>query len=146
MPTAAKLVAAIAWAALAWWASELIKPYFPDGRDLGRFSEVNALFGLVMGWRMAGPRVGLGWWAAVGNGFTTTLALVVMGVFLHCFAEMIRFSLRRMFDGPVEALVDIFRLMVEYLVMMARTDVIAVLLVGGILAGLVAEWAGRRWS
>ncbi len=145
MPTAAKLLAGIAWAVLAWLASERIKPYFPEGVNLGRFSEVNAVLGLLVGWKMAGPRVGRGWSAAVSNGLTTTLALVVTGVFLQSFVQMVRFSLRRKYDGPVEALVDVFRLMVEYLALMARTDVIVTLVVGGLAAGLAIEWAGRRW-
>jgi hypothetical protein len=145
MPTAAKLVAGFAWAVLAWLASERIKPYFPEGMNLGRFSEVNAALGVLIGWKMAGPRAGFGWFAAVSNGLTTTLALLVTGVFIHSFVEMVRLSLRRLYEGPVEALVDVFRLMVEYLALMARSDVIMTLVAGGIFAGLAVEWAGRRW-
>lgn len=145
MPTAAKLVAGLLWAVLAWFASNLIKPYFPEGSDLGLFAEVNAALGFLLGWVMAGPRAGMGWSAAVSYGFTTTLSLVVAGVFLHSFAEMVRLSLRRLYEGPMEGLVAVFGLMVEYFMLMAKPDVIGVLLVGGILAGLVTEWAGRRW-
>jgi hypothetical protein len=145
MPTAAKLVAGLMWALLAWFASNLIKPYFPDGTDVGLFAEVNAVFGLVLGWTMAGPRAGVGWNAAISYGLTTTISLVVVGVFLHSFAEMVRLSLRRMYEGPVEGLVAVFGMMVEYFALMARTDVIVTLLVGGLIAGLATEWAGRRW-
>jgi hypothetical protein len=146
MPTAAKLVAGILWALLAWFVSNLIKPYFPEGSDLGLFAEVNAALGLLLGWTMAGPRAGQGGWSgAISFGFTTTVALVVTGVFMHSFAEMVRLSLRRLYEGPVEGLVAVFGLMAEYFTLMAKTDVMVTLLVGGIVAGLVTEWAGRRW-
>jgi hypothetical protein len=145
MPTAAKLVAGLMWALLAWFASNLIEPYFPQGTDLGLFAEVNAALGLLLGWTMAGPRAGMGWNAAISYGLTTTVSLVVTGVFLHSFVEMVRLSLRRMYEGPVEGLVAVFGMMVEYLALMAKTDVIATLLLGGLIAGLATEWAGRRW-
>jgi len=145
MPTAAKLVAGLLWALVAWFASNLIKPYFPEGTDLGRFAEVNAALGLLLGWTMAGPRAGLGWSAAISYGLTTTVSLVVVGVFMHSFAEMVRLSMRRMYEGPVEGVVAVFGLMVEYFALMAQPDVIVTLLVGGLIAGLATEWAGRRW-
>jgi hypothetical protein len=145
MPTAAKLVAGLLWALLAWFASNLIKPYFPEGMDLGRFAEVNAALGLLLGWTMAGPRAGMGWNAAISYGLTTTVSLVVVGVFMHSFAEMVRLSMRRMYEGPVEGVVAVFGLMVEYFALMAQPDVIVTLLVGGLIAGLATEWAGRQW-
>lgn len=145
MPTAAKLVAGILWALLAWFASNLIKPYFPEGMDLGLFAEVNAAWGFLLGWVMAGPRAGMGWNAAISYGLTTTVFLVISGVFLHSFVEMVRLSLRRLYEGPVEGLVAVFGLMVEYFGIMAQTEVLVTLLVGGIFAGLVTEWSGRRW-
>ncbi len=146
MPTAAKLVAGIMWALLAWFASNLIKPYFPEGMDLGYFAEVNAALGLVLGWTMAGPRANLGGWsAAISYGVTTTVALVVVGVFLHSFAEMVRLSLSRRYEGPIEGLVAVFGMMVDYFVLMAKRDVMVFLAVGAVVAGLVTEWAGRRW-
>jgi hypothetical protein len=145
MPTAAKLVAGILWALLAWFASNLIKPYFPEGMDLGLFAEVNAALGFLLGWAMAGPRAGMGYSAAISYGLTTTVFLVVSGVFLHSFVEMVRLSLRRLYEGPVEGLVAVFGLMIKYFGIMAQTEVLVTLLVGGIVAGLVTEWSGRRW-
>lgn len=144
MPTAAKLVAALAWAALAWWASELIKPYFAVGQGIDRFSEVNAVLGLVFGWRMAGRHAGQGWGPAISHGLTTTVALVVTAVVLYSCAEMLRRSLRGFVKGPAEAFVDVFRNLTEFFVLVAQQDVIVTLAVGGILAGLVTEWTGRR--
>lgn len=145
MPTAAKLIAAILWAALAWYTSQLIKPLFPEGSDLGLFAEVNAAIGLVIGWQVAGSRAGGTWSAAISYGITATAALVLWCLFLHCFAEMVRLSLRRVYDGPVDALVGVFALMVENGRLMLDGQVIGTLVVGGIIAGILTEMAARRW-
>jgi hypothetical protein len=58
---------------------------------------------------------------------------------------MVRLSMRRMYEGPVEGVVAVFGLMVEYFALMAQPDVIVTLLVGGLIAGLATEWAGRQW-
>jgi hypothetical protein len=145
MPTAAKLIAALLWAVLAWYTSQLIKPLFPEGTDVGWFAEVNALIGIVIGWQVAGSRAGGTWAAAISYGVTATVALVLWCLFLHSFAEMIRLSLRKLYEGPVDALVGVFALMVDYGQMILDPQVIVTLLVGGIIAGILTEMAGRNW-
>lgn len=145
MPTAAKLAAAVLFGLLAWAASNLMKPYFPEGADLGRFAEVNAAVGAVLGWRIAGPRGGTGWTAAVGYGITATVATVLVAAFLHCVAIMVRQSLRKLYDGPVEAVVDVFELMVRNGTYLLHGDVLLTLALGGVLAGLLTEWFGRTF-
>jgi hypothetical protein len=145
MPTAAKLVAAILFAALGWYVSELIKPLFPEERNVGRFSEVNAVIGLFVGWVVAGSRARTTWVNAVSYGLTATVALVFWGLLLQSFGEMIRMSLNKRYDGPAEAVIGVFSLMYEYGMMMAEVRVIVTLVVGGIVAGLVTEFFGRRF-
>lgn len=145
MPTAGRMVAAILYAGLAWWVSQMIEPLFPEGSDLGWFAEFNAAVGFVMGWTVAGKRAGGTWSAAISYGLTATAATVFWALFLHCFAEMIRKSMRRLYDGPFEALVDVFDLMFEYALLMAVQPVILTLVIGGIIAGLITESAARTW-
>jgi len=145
MPTAAKLVAAILFAALGWYVSELIKPLFPEERNVGRFSEVNAVIGLFVGWVVAGSRARTTWVNAVSYGLTATVALVFWGLLLHSFGEMIRMSLNKRYDGPAEAVIGVFALMYDYGMMMAEVHVIVTLVVGGVVAGLVTEYFGRRF-
>ena len=143
MPTAAKLVAAFAWAALGWLVASRVAPDLPEGP--GRFAILIAGAGLVLGWRIAGTRAGQGWRAAVGQGLTTTVAVVVAGVFIHSSIRMVRLSLMGMYRGPLEAVVDVPGLMVQYLWLWARGDVVAALVAGGVVAGLATELAARRW-
>ena len=55
-------------------------------------------------------------------------------------------SFLKRFDGPMDAVVGIFGVGVDYLMQTLAWDVIAVLVVGGALAGILAEWAARRWK
>lgn len=145
MPTAAKLVAAILFALLAWLTSELIKPLFPEERNVGWFSEVNALIGIFVGWRVAGSRARTTWTNAVSYGLTATAALVFWALFLQSFGEMVRMAFNRRYDGIAQAVIGVFELMRDHGVMMLEAPIIITLLVGGVLAGLVTEFFGRRF-
>jgi len=108
MPTAARAMAAVLFAVLAWYVSGLIVPLFPENTDMGFFTEVNAGLGLICGWRIAGPRGGTGYVSAISYGLTTTVALVVVALFTHSSVVMIENSLRKFYDTPVEAVVSVF--------------------------------------
>lgn len=146
MPTAAKLAAFVLFAALAWAVSRLVVPYaFEEGQSPGRFAEINAVLGGLLGWRIAGSRGGDGWVAAVGYGITATAMTVLAALFLHSFAIMIRQSLRRLYDGPVEAMSDVFGMMAKNGAFLGHQDILVTLAVGAVLAGLVTEWFGRNF-
>ena len=59
---------------------------------------------------------------------------------------MVKKSYKMVYDGPMDAVLGVFQLMMEYGQMMLVPDVLGVLAVGGVLGGIVTEWAGRRWS
>jgi hypothetical protein len=148
MPTAARLVAAIALAALGWFASELIKPLIEaqTGRtEFGAFSAINLVIGAVCGWIVIGKRAGRGYSAAIGNGITGTAALVFWGLFVQAVAEMVRLSLARRYDGPIEAIAAVFELIVDYGAYLLETQVLVALFAGAIVAGVSSEYAARRW-
>lgn len=146
MPTAAKLVAAILFGALAWFVSELVRPLFPEGTNLGRFALYNAMIGGVVGWGMAGARARTTWPNAVAYGLTAAAAMVASGLIIYSLLKMVRQSTRRVYEGPMEAMVDVVRIMVEdagkYL---AQPDILVTLAVGGVVAGLITEWVGRNY-
>ncbi len=146
MPTAGRLVAAILFGLIAWQVSQMLKPLFPESVALGRFAEVNAVIGIFVGWTVVGSRVGQGWRAAVGYGLTGAAALVFWGLFLQSFGEMIRRSLRKQYDGAMDAVVGVFELMIEHVQIMVAVPVIVTLILGGIVAGLIIEWSARRWN
>ncbi|TNC52725.1 TrgA family protein [Rubellimicrobium rubrum] len=146
MPTSAKLAAAVLFGVLAWFVSELVKPLFPESSGLGRFSEYNALIGLVIGWRIWGRRARTTWANAVAYGLTSALATTLVTLFLHSLGRMVAQSFRRVYDGPMEALVDVAQLMIKNGQMILTQEVVVTLLVGGVLGGLATEWVARNYS
>lgn len=146
MPTMGRLVGAILYGALAWYTSLLIVPLFPEGTNMGLFQEVNTVFGLIVGWTIAGPRAGTGYTAAFSYGLTTVVALVVMTLFFNSSVVMIEQSLRKRYDGPGEAVTAVFEMFVEHGAMMLTPEIIATLLVGGTGAALVTEFFGSRFT
>ena len=146
MPTMGRLVGAILFAGLAWYTSLLIIPLFPVETNLGLFQEVNTFFGLIAGWTVAGPRAGLGYVAAFSYGLTALVAMVVMALLFNSSVVRVEQSLRKRYDGPGEAVTDVFQMFVDHAIMMATPEIIGTLLIGGIVGGLVTEFFGQRFS
>ncbi len=146
MPTAAKLVAAVLFAALAFVASELYKIGVPDRTVWGPFSPINAAIGALCGWFVMGRLAGSGYRAAMGYGLRTTVTVLFWCLIVFSTYVMVIRSMKMRYDGPMEALVGVFELMIDHAQPMANGVLITTLLVGGMIAGIVVEWAGRRWS
>ena len=148
MPTAGRLVAAILFAPLFWYASVLALPYYPLAEEPApkAFALVNAGLALVLGWSVAGSRAGKGTWAgAVSYGLTAGIAIAISALFLHSFIQMVQLSLRKVYDGPADAVIGVFRLMFDNAAVLAKADVGIVLGGGSVIAGLVTEWFGRNY-
>lgn len=146
MPTAAKLIAALMFGALAWVASGLVVQILPEGMATGWMLPVNAFFGMVMGWRVMGSRAGDGFVPAIGYGLTTVFAIVFWCILIWAAHEMIRRAVRTFYDGPFDALQDMADIMTEYAATIVTPDIIGTLVIGGVICGMAAEAASRRWS
>lgn len=145
MPTAARLVAAMSLALLAFIASGLIMPLMPEGTGFGYFTHVNIAVGVLCGWLLMGKAAGKGFTAAINNGITGMVAMVFWALFVQGAYEMIRQAMRFRFDGPFEALMAILQIGFEYASTVLMPHVLLTLLVGGILAGFATEYASKRW-
>ncbi|WP_343082378.1 TrgA family protein [Ostreiculturibacter nitratireducens] len=146
MPTAAKLFGAFAFAAIAFFASNAVVPLLPEGARIGMFIPISTLIGAFCGWMVAGPSAGRGYGAALGGGARATLAIVFWCLVIFSGNEMVKMSIRHRYDGPMDAIVGAFEISLEYGRMILVPDVIGILLIGGMLGGLLVEWASRRWS
>jgi len=93
-----------------------------------------------------GPDTGRGYRQAMGSGLKTSVVLVFFALLLFSIREMIMQSTKMRYDGPMDAILDVFNLMLERAREMMTADVMGTLLVGGILAGILAEKASKRWS
>lgn len=145
MPNAARLVAALCLAVLAFIVSGQVKALLPEGTYFGYFTHVNVALGLVVGWTVMGKRAGQGFTAAINNGVTGVLVLVFWGLFVQGVNEMVDLAMRNRYGGPFEALTDIFRIAVDYGLLILVPNVIATLVVGALLSGLATEYASRTW-
>jgi hypothetical protein len=146
MPTAGKFVTALGLAALGWIASEMIRDLMPPHTDFGTFNYVNAVLGLLCGWFVAGTRLGYGYRYGLSAGLTGIVALVFWGLFLQSFNQMIAESLRKRYGGPFEAFEGMFNIAVDYGQYLLNGPLWAVLLGGGLLFGLIGEWAEQKWQ
>lgn len=146
MPTAAKLVAALLLAGLAWIGSEMYRPLMPPDTNFGWFNEVNLVLGLLCGWFVLGSRAGHGYPESIGAGLTGLGALLFWALFVQSFNEMLKRALEKRYDGPVEGLVSIFEIGIDFGQYLLDGPLIGVLVGGSIVIGLIAEWASRRWS
>ncbi|WP_420863468.1 TrgA family protein [Algirhabdus cladophorae] len=146
MPTAARLVAALLFAALGWYVSEMVKALLPPEENVGWFSEANTIISFFIGWVFVGKRAGDTYAGALGYGITAALLMVLWCAFLQAFYEMIEKSLRKQYDDPVEAVVAIFEIMIERGPVLINPFVVGTLLFGAMIIGLIVEWVGRRFA
>jgi len=103
------------------------------------------LIGLLAGWVVAGSRSGNGYRNAIGYSLTAMVSMVVWGLFIYSSIEMVERSIRKMYDGPVDAVVSVFELAVEYLRTIASFEVIAFLVIGSLICGLVTDFFAQRY-
>lgn len=146
MPTMSKLIAAVAFAAVAWLAAEAFKPAMPGGTQWGQFLPISAAIGLLCGWIVMGKLSGQGYRASAGFGVRTSVTLAVWALLVFSVVLMVRKAFKKRYDGPMEAIVDIFSLALEHGQIMLTVPVLGMLAGGGVLGGLLAEWAKRRWD
>lgn len=145
MPTAGKLVAAIMFAGLGALVTHLIVPQFPEGTNFGWFMPGNALIGLLAGWIVAGSRAGRGYYNAFGYGLTAMVSMVAWGLLIYSSIEMVERSIRKMYDGPVDAVVSVFELGVDYLRVIASVELVLFLVIGGLICGVVTDFFAQRF-
>lgn len=151
MPTPAKLVAAILFAALAWVVGEtIVRHVLPDGVRAGWLREMLAAGGLVIGWRTIGHvttgamRRGTTMPRAITAGIAGAAQLLVLGVVLHSFGRMIANSLDRKYDQIGRAWTAWMDFLWQDIVLMADPVVLGTLFAGAALVGLAAGLVGRR--
>jgi len=147
MPTAGRLVAGIVFAALAYYISVLTIPQMEEGTAPRYYAEINAAIGAVLGWIVAGSRARAPWLGAVSYGLTAMVAILFWTLLAHAFVAMIKGAMRGSYGAsPTDAVVDVFRLMMENGMLMLTPMIIGVVLGGAVLAGLITEWFARRFN
>lgn len=145
MPDAARLMAAFGMGVLAFIVSFMIMTLFDEDTNFGWFVHVNVVVGVLVGWIVIGSRAGRSITSAINVGLTAPVVLVFWALFIQSCNEMVRIAMRNRYDGPFEAIVAIFEIGVEWALLISTVPVWATLLVGGMIVGLMTEYAWRTW-
>lgn len=148
MPTAARVVAAVILAFVAWVVTGQVKVAMPEGTAFGLFVPISVGVAVLCGWGIVGRRADhgtLGFATAVGGGLSGMAATVFWVLFIVSGNEALRLAMLRRYDGPFEAFVDMFPIAGEYGMFLVNTHSLSWLIIGGILSGVLADMAGRRW-
>lgn len=146
MPTAPKAIAALFFAALAYFCGDLIKPLLPEGTPTTWLGPTLAVLGGLSGWRMSGRRAGYGLRAGFGYGLTTVALIAFWGILLFAGYEMLQRSIDLRYSGPIEALQEMVKLGLDYAILITVPTVGGSMIVGGLFGGWLTEWVARRWS
>ena len=146
MPTAAKMIAGVAFAIVAALAAFAYIPGLPEGTSTGYFPELMAALGFLIGWMAVGAQVGRGYAEGISLGVRASVLIVVWALFLFGIYYMILRSTKMVYHDAGEAILDVPMQMLRYGKLLASVKLAAVLAAGGILGGLLTEFVGRRWS
>ncbi len=146
MPTASKLVGAIAYGAIGAFAAYQGVPTLPDEVVPGYLIPLSGAMGVWLGWALIGK-------SKRGNfAQTFTQSVVTLGcmVFMVLFSvscwDMIVRSMRLRYDGPGEAILDVSNLFVDNLQLLMVMPVLQVLGAGAVIGAILVRVAGARWS
>ena len=145
MPTAAKLVAAVLFALVAAAGAAIYIPLLPEGTRTGWLIPGCAGLGLISGWRVMGANVGRSYGEAIATGLRAIITALFFAVLLFAVYVMIMRSMHMLYKGPLEALLAVFAIMLEYGKRMVDRTFIGTLALGGAIGGVIAEFVGRRW-
>lgn len=149
MPTAAKLFACVLMGALAYVVAKLVGEHLPPETQKGALIPVSVFFGLLVGWRFLGRRIGrgAGMRSAMGLGLSAVVALLLVAMVFFAGYEMIRRAMRMAYGGnPFEALQDMMQIILDNTEYLYHGDVIAALVLGGVVVGALTEAVARRWT
>lgn len=145
MPTAAKLVAALSFAFLAFVTCTILEGTLPEGKRIGHAYEVSILCAIVVGWAVSGSARRTGYAEAAATGLRTTTTALACTLLVLAIGTMWTIATRGLYRGPMEAILDVFSQFLEFGALILPVMVLGTLFFGGMLAGMVTEWAGRRW-
>ena len=147
MPTFAKLVAAVVFAIVGYWAAVVYNTGLPGNVSLPRLPMSMLGLGVMLGWFSMGPTAGKGYRESIAYGLRTSVLIGFLAMFGVALVIMLRKSTNRMYRAdPFAAVLDIPDLMYQYGQYLLQADVLMVLGAGGIIGGLLVELTARRWG
>lgn len=145
MPTGAKAIGAVSFAIVGFITALAYIPYMPEAGNVSSLPLGVAALGVIIGWRVMGNSVGKGYLRAIGAGWKTMIVLIFFALLLFGIYEMLQQSVRMYYDGPLEAILDVFQRMLDRAPPLLTVPVLSTIFIGGGIAGMATENASRRW-
>lgn len=145
MPTAAKLVAALSFAFLAFVTCIVLEGTLPEDKRIGYVYEVSMASAALVGWFVSGAAKRTSYAEAAATGLRTATTSVIVALVVLSVATMWTTATRGLYRGLMDAILDIASNFVKFGSLVLPLVVLGTLFFGGMLAGMVTEWAGRRW-
>ncbi|MEL7255479.1 MAG: TrgA family protein [Pseudomonadota bacterium] len=146
MPTMGRLVAAVLLGGLAYYGAGIVIAIWPEDFNFGWFQEFTALVGLVTGWRVIGKRLGNGVVPGINAGLTGLAVMLFWLFLLLAFNEMIGRSLDLRYDGPFEAINNMFAIAYEWALNLQNVRLWILMVVGAMVTGMVSELVSKKAS
>lgn len=145
MPTGAKLAASIIFFAIGYYGAMQAKLTFEEGTPATYFNITIALIGFLQGWMVVGSRAGAGMVMGASNGLRAGAQIAFFGLLLFALRTMFLRSMDLRYSSPGEATTEAMELFLQYFLQSLTIPIWGVLLVGGILGGILTEFAARAW-
>jgi len=146
MPTAARLAAALFLALTALATAYMIEPSIPKYLGRGRLYEISAGLALVVGWFPMGKRAGGGFFAGIANGITGGVILVFWALFTFGFTRMWTLAFRKKYDTIMDAFTGFTSEALTYATYFQDLTVLATVIIGSVVTGIIADVAARKLS
>lgn len=145
MPTGAKLAGGAIFFAVAYFAAMQAKLTFEEGTPATYFNITIAMIGLWQGWMVMGRRAGAGFSLAASNGLRTSVQIAFFGLVLFALRTMFLRSANLRYSAPGEAVTEAMELFLQYFLQSLTVNIWGALVVGGVLGGILTEFAARAW-
>lgn len=145
MPTAAKLVAALSFAFFAFVVCTVVESLLPEAQRVGRLYPVSIAMGAICGWMVSGAAPRGTMIEAAMTGLRTATITTICALIAFAIGTMLQVAMRGLYRGPMDAFLDIFNEFMDFGAMILNVPTLATIAIGGLIAGMVTEAAGRRW-
>lgn len=145
MPTAARLVAAIALAIAAYGVSTVLLYVSEPLQKTGVSHVFFGLVGFVVGWKKLGPLAERGYVGAWSGGITAAVNVYVFCVVIAACHYVYLGFFYHAFRTVDELLDSWFTKAIEYAMYITQWEILTAAIFGGMLAGTFSAMAGRLW-
>ena len=145
MPTAAKLVVALVFAIAGHLTAGGVRENLPEGMPANQLWLWPIVIPIICAWRILGNGVGKGMVNSINVGSYAMVAAVFFTTLVFAVAEMIKLSTRLRYDGPMDAIVNMFGIAVDYGTLLLTPGCLIPIVCGALLGGVLGELAFRRW-